>query len=49
MEYHGPVWMSYVEFHLGLLDSVVHSAERFCEGEPLFGAQKEGQCLVFAL
>ena len=33
LEYCAPVWMSSVESHLGLLDSIVCSAERWCEGE----------------
>ena len=39
-----PVWMSSGESHLGLLDSIVCSAERLYEGELflIFGAQKEG-------
>ena len=28
-----PVWMSSVESHLGLLDSIVRNAERLYEGE----------------
>ena len=31
--YCGPVWMLSVEFHLGLLDSVVRSVKRLGEGE----------------
>ena len=30
--YVAPVWMSSAESHLGLLDSIVRSAERLCEG-----------------
>ena len=33
LEQCGPVWMSSVESHLGLLDSIVCSAERLCEDE----------------
>ena len=40
--------MSSVKFYLDLLDSIVRSAEKLCELFLLFGAQKEGQCLVFA-
>ena len=44
------MWVSLAESQLGLLDSVVCSAETLCEGELLlFGAQKEDQCLILAL
>ena len=33
VEYCAPVWMSSAESHLGLLDSVVRSVEKLCEGE----------------
>ena len=33
LEYCGPVWRSSVESYLGLLDGVVRSAERLCEGK----------------
>ena len=33
LEYCALVWMSSVESHFGLLDSIVRSAERLCEGE----------------
>ena len=33
LEYCAPVWMSSTESHLGLLDSIVRSAERLCEDE----------------
>ena len=33
LEYCAPVWMSLAKSHLGLLDSIVRSAERLCEGE----------------
>ena len=32
-EYRVPVWMSFTESHLGLLDRIFRSAERLCEGE----------------
>ena len=37
LEYCATVWISSAESHLSLLDSVVRSAERFCEGEPKLG------------
>ena len=33
LEYCVPVWVSSAESHLGLLDSIVRSTERLCEGE----------------
>ena len=33
LEYSTPVWMSSAEFHLGLLDSIVRSEQKLCEGE----------------
>ena len=33
LEYWSPVWMLSAEPHLGLLDSIIRSAERLCEGE----------------
>ena len=33
LEHCAPVWMSSAESHLGLLDSIVRSAERLREGE----------------
>ena len=33
LEYCASLWMSSTEFHLGLLDSIVRSAERLCAGE----------------
>ena len=41
LEYCAPVRMSSAEFHLGLLDSIVRSAEKLCEGELC--------CFMFAL
>ena len=50
LEYCAPVWMASTESYLNLLDTVVRSGETSCEDELLlFGAQKEGQCLVFVL
>ena len=43
LEYCDPVCLPSAESHLGLLDSIVHCAERLREGEFFFwGAQKEG-------
>ena len=33
LKYCTPVWMSSAKSHLGLLDSIVCSAERLCESE----------------
>ena len=33
LEYFAPMWMSSVKSHLGLVDCIVRSAERSCEGE----------------
>ena len=33
LEHCAPVWTSSAESHLGLLDSIICSAERLCEGE----------------
>ena len=40
LEYCKPVWMSSAESHMGLLDSVVHSAERFCDGKLICSGQQ---------
>ena len=50
LKYCAPMWKSSAKSHLGLLNSVVRSAERLCEGELCcFGSQKEGQFFVFAI
>ena len=33
LEYCAPMWMLSAEFHLGLLDDIVRSAESLCDGE----------------
>ena len=46
LEYCAPVWMSLGKSQLGLLDSIVRSAERLCEGELCCLGHRS---LVFAL
>ena len=43
LEYCGSMWMSSAESHLSLLDSVVRSAEKLCEGD-LCGL-RHGRCV----
>ena len=51
LKYCAPVWISFAEFHLGLLDSVVRSAEKLYDGE-LCGFGTEGSlalCLLYKI
>ena len=52
LEYFAHVWMSLVKSHLGLLDSIVHSAERLCEDELCcLGHKRKGSalCLLYKI